>query len=416
MVDGLAPYSGRRRDEPRWRRRLVHALDQQPDLARAVHVSRQRSVHERQDRPRGDLLERCRRRGCRDRRASTAPPGSGRRSSRCPASAATGGSGGGGSGRRVRAPGRSRRCTARSGRCARTRGTSPPRRTRRCGTAGRRRRPGRRSGRPPRSLATDDLRAGRVDADHVGAERRRPAARPGPRRTRRRAPARHPRGARSTSGRICSSYSGSAPSVNSRCHQPACVSQSDGSLTIHRTSSLTSPRHAQGRRAGGTVEARPLRLRREPRSLRTRWTTLPSTTEGTSTWSSCRSWSSRRRSSTRSTRCSGSTGPSEAAGAPIAGRGAPVRRPRSAGHLRRGRPLLVLRSRDGELEPPRHRRNGIARIADLCDAPSPIPQPRPPHPRDLTLNRSRGHRGHAPSEAQERRPRGRRRPRSPKSD
>ena len=80
--------------------------------------------------------------------------------------------------------------------------------------------------------ATRDLVAGRVDADDRRRRGRRPAARPGLRRSRRRARGGRRRGGWSTSGRICSSYSGSAPSVNSSCHHSACRSHSGSSPVI----------------------------------------------------------------------------------------------------------------------------------------------------------------------------------------
>ena len=198
------------------------------------------------------------------------------------------------------------------------------------------------------------------------------------------------------SGRICSSYSGSAPSVNSRCHHSACCSQRDGSFTSTPPFSRTQlpSRHSRGGDgrghliAPGSPARREGRLRRRearlPESLfgdldrrplnsvhRTASTgycerlhcaaiiTIPSTSSGESTMefvqilefktskfdeidAALQEYRAEARGGRRAD----------------AGRGAPVQRPRSAEHLRGGRPLPVVRSGDGELEPPRHRRHG----------------------------------------------------------
>ena len=117
-------------------------------------------------------------------------------------------------------PGHLRRSPRRGRRCARTRGRRRPRRSwpgeRERGRAG----PG--VGRSPAAaVRLGDLRPGRVDADdHVGA--------PGPGQPGDLALAgadveHRPRPGQGSaaSGRICSTYSGSAPSVKPACHQPA---------------------------------------------------------------------------------------------------------------------------------------------------------------------------------------------------
>ena len=125
------------------------------------------------------------------------------------------------SARRGAAPGRPRRWPRRRRRCARTRGTPRRRRRSRRRTAARRLRRGRSAGlrrarRPRRSGPR------RVDARRPAcAAGDAPAGRPGPRRSPRRAPASAPASRSAASGRICSAYSGSAPSVNPSCHQPA---------------------------------------------------------------------------------------------------------------------------------------------------------------------------------------------------
>ena len=158
---------------------------------------------------------------------------------------AAGGSGTGRTGRRARAPARSRRSPARTGRCARTRGSDARRRTTPSRTAARsapprayaraaaafaaRPRAGPRSDRRRRPSAPScgeparDLTFTAPDVEHAAARRR---------------------GARRRAGRICSSYSGSAPSVNSSCHHRACVSQ---------RIAARSTRSASARRARGSA-------------------------------------------------------------------------------------------------------------------------------------------------------------------
>ncbi len=236
-ADQHQPRNGRRRavlprrgEEARRGRRLVHVLDQQTHFTHHVYVSAQRAVHEGQIDPGRQLLERRRRRGGRARPASTAPRGSGRRSSRCPGPAAMGGSAAGGSAHRARAPGRSHGSHGSIGSmCSITRhittASNAP-----VGTAARRPPPVRTPARPP---APRPPRSG-PRSDRARPPRRRdrrpPRDLPLPA-SRCRAPAGHPARCRSISGRICSSYSGSAPSVNSRCHHSACCSHSEGSFT-----------------------------------------------------------------------------------------------------------------------------------------------------------------------------------------
>ena len=107
MVTASA-YSGARAMKPGRRGRLVHVLDEQPDLGHPVHVARQRPVHERQDHARARAPRATRPRPGTARPASTARRGCGRRSSRSRAPAAAGGSGG----RGRRRPARSTRATS----------------------------------------------------------------------------------------------------------------------------------------------------------------------------------------------------------------------------------------------------------------------------------------------------------------
>ena len=187
---------------------------------------RQRAVHERQHHPRRQLLHRARPRRGRGRPASTARRGCGRRSSRCrrlqqrvveeehePAA-------------RLEHPGDLRdrglvigdvlehethdhRVERAVGERQRV-GVAPR-------VVGHRRRA------PPRARAARPSDRRRRRPGTVAA---RPAGRPGPRRSRRRAPRVTPARYSRASGRICSSYSASAPSVKPSCHQPALRSHS----------------------------------------------------------------------------------------------------------------------------------------------------------------------------------------------
>ncbi len=149
-----------------------------------------------------------------------------------------------GTARPAPAPARSRRSPARTGGCARRRGTHD--RVERGAAA--------------REALGDGARVVRGTAAFAGRPRaappsgrapppRRPAPRagatPAPRRSPRRGRAARRRGDWSIDGRICSSYSGSAPSVNSRCHQPACCSHNDGSLTAPSSQARVACPHSE---------------------------------------------------------------------------------------------------------------------------------------------------------------------------
>ena len=118
------------------------------------------------------------------------------------------------------------------------------------------RRPRRRPAPPPRRPASATW-AQVGSTPTTRRRRRRPARRatcpsPQPTSSTRRAPAR----CAAASGRICSSYSGSAPSVNPSCHQPACASQT-------RCSSAPCP--SRSRRAPAPPGCRRGSCRRPPR-------------------------------------------------------------------------------------------------------------------------------------------------------
>ena len=102
-----------------------------------------------------------------------------------------------------------------------------------------------------RRVASAICADGRVDADdarrHPRAARR---ARSGPRRMPTSSTAPRAGEVSAASGRICSSYSGSAPSVNPSCHQLACASHRSRSVIVH-------PQHApRGRHARRTCRGR----------------------------------------------------------------------------------------------------------------------------------------------------------------
>ena len=200
--------------------------------AMRVDVAAERPVDERDEHALLDLLDRSRPRPGRARCASTARAGrgSGRRSSRCSASAAAGGSGRTGTGRRAR---RTRATSAMASSTSRMCSNTRQATTASKAAVGERQRVGPGPGvgraaaplaRPPRSGSTvgstpttasapigggqpGHLALAAADVEH--------AARPRP-------------GRSAASGRICSSYSGSAPSVNPSCHQPAWVSHEVG--------------------------------------------------------------------------------------------------------------------------------------------------------------------------------------------